>query len=427
MHEYIYCSVSNLIGRMIIRIYHADINHNEYTVYIRGGICPCRHSRRQCKIFASGVNFSIFTHFFVLVGKTVEIRWNCRCKIFSLKIRRCKFLDKFHVWCYTQFGRLGVECYSVWICFGPNDSLLSTAQFQIWWGNDDDENWWCLSSSRAWSRWRIYFSGQWFDVADVHVLVDLLQLIIMGLVRIIRVLPEDSGLMLLMFISLLNIDVHVLIILLIIMGLVRMTHILPEESGLMLLMFVSLLNIAVHVLILQLNIMGQVKITHVFPRGSGQCCWCLYHWWISMFMFLLISSYSSSWDWSGWCICCLRIVVWCCWCLYHCWILMFNVHVHILLLIIMGLDRMTHVFPRGSGQWYWSVGSKALGSKKRTTDTSFWPLLQWKYICAYACSYILCVRLFEFVFLFGSYQIIVADAADAVSVNFSGRCKFLQI
>ena len=26
-----------------------------------------------------------------------------------------------------------------------------------------------------------------------------------------------------------------------------------------------------------------------------------------------------------------------------------------------------------------------------------------------------------------AYQIIVADAADAVSVNFSGRCKFLQI
>ena len=29
----------------------------------RGGICQCRHCRRQCKIFASGVNFSIFTHF----------------------------------------------------------------------------------------------------------------------------------------------------------------------------------------------------------------------------------------------------------------------------------------------------------------------------------------------------------------------------
>ena len=26
-----------------------------------------------------------------------------------------------------------------------------------------------------------------------------------------------------------------------------------------------------------------------------------------------------------------------------------------------------------------------------------------------------------------TYQIIVANAADAVSVNFSGRCKFLQI
>ena len=41
----------------------------------RGGICQCRHGRRQCKIFASGVNFSIFTIFFVFFPtKTVEIR-----------------------------------------------------------------------------------------------------------------------------------------------------------------------------------------------------------------------------------------------------------------------------------------------------------------------------------------------------------------
>ena len=53
-------------------------------------------------------------------------------------------------------------------------------------------------------------------------------------------------------------------------GLVKMTHILPEESGLMLLMFRSLLNIDVHVLILLLIIMGLVRMTHVFPRGSGQ-------------------------------------------------------------------------------------------------------------------------------------------------------------
>ena len=34
----------------------------------RGGIWPCRQCRLQCKIFASGVNFSIFTHFFVLLS-----------------------------------------------------------------------------------------------------------------------------------------------------------------------------------------------------------------------------------------------------------------------------------------------------------------------------------------------------------------------
>ena len=32
-------------------------------VGFRGEICQCRHCRRQCKIFASGVIFSIFTHF----------------------------------------------------------------------------------------------------------------------------------------------------------------------------------------------------------------------------------------------------------------------------------------------------------------------------------------------------------------------------
>jgi len=65
---------------------------------VRGGICPCRQCRRQCKIFASGVNFSIFTHFFVFfLTKTVEIRWNWWCKIFSPKIGRCKILNKFHV------------------------------------------------------------------------------------------------------------------------------------------------------------------------------------------------------------------------------------------------------------------------------------------------------------------------------------------
>ena len=40
-------------------------NYKTWKAYspLRGGICPCRQCRRQCKIFASGVNFSIFTHF----------------------------------------------------------------------------------------------------------------------------------------------------------------------------------------------------------------------------------------------------------------------------------------------------------------------------------------------------------------------------
>ena len=41
----------------------------------RGGICPSRQCRQQCKVFASGVNFSIFTNFLCFfLTKTVEIR-----------------------------------------------------------------------------------------------------------------------------------------------------------------------------------------------------------------------------------------------------------------------------------------------------------------------------------------------------------------
>ena len=43
-------------------------------VPVRGGICPYRHCRQQCKIFASVVNFSIFTFFVFFPTKTVEIR-----------------------------------------------------------------------------------------------------------------------------------------------------------------------------------------------------------------------------------------------------------------------------------------------------------------------------------------------------------------
>ena len=72
---------------------------DQWSVITRGGICQCRHCRQHCKIFASGVNFSIFTHFWCFFfTKTVEIRRNWRCKMFSLKIWRFKIFDKFHVW-----------------------------------------------------------------------------------------------------------------------------------------------------------------------------------------------------------------------------------------------------------------------------------------------------------------------------------------
>ena len=36
--------------------------------YLRGEICQCRRCRRQCKIFASSVNVSIFTNFLVFLS-----------------------------------------------------------------------------------------------------------------------------------------------------------------------------------------------------------------------------------------------------------------------------------------------------------------------------------------------------------------------
>ena len=50
---------------------------------IRGEICHCRHCRRQCEILASGVNFSIFTHFFVLL---------------SLKLSKLGEIDGVKIW-----------------------------------------------------------------------------------------------------------------------------------------------------------------------------------------------------------------------------------------------------------------------------------------------------------------------------------------
>ena len=64
------------------------------TLGARGEICHCRHCQRQCKFFASGVNFPIFTQFYN------QNCWNSvklRVQNFWPKIGRCKFFDKYHV------------------------------------------------------------------------------------------------------------------------------------------------------------------------------------------------------------------------------------------------------------------------------------------------------------------------------------------
>ena len=60
----------------------------------RGEICWL-----QCKNFASGVKVSIFTHLFVFLSPKL-LNFSDGCKIFGLKIRQCKSLDKSHVWMF---------------------------------------------------------------------------------------------------------------------------------------------------------------------------------------------------------------------------------------------------------------------------------------------------------------------------------------
>ena len=62
----IYCGLNHK-NKILSHSLTLKLDHGELISFRgcpnRGGICPCRHCRGQCKIFASGVNFSIFTHF----------------------------------------------------------------------------------------------------------------------------------------------------------------------------------------------------------------------------------------------------------------------------------------------------------------------------------------------------------------------------
>ena len=54
--------------------------------------------QNMIKFFANGVNFSINNIFSYLITETVEILWKWQWKVFGLKIRRCKIMDKNHAW-----------------------------------------------------------------------------------------------------------------------------------------------------------------------------------------------------------------------------------------------------------------------------------------------------------------------------------------
>ena len=67
-------------------------------------ICQCRQCRRQCKIFASGVNFSIFTHFFVFLSlKLLKLGEIDGVKFLAWKSDGVKFLTNFMSDCQLMF------------------------------------------------------------------------------------------------------------------------------------------------------------------------------------------------------------------------------------------------------------------------------------------------------------------------------------
>ena len=78
------------------------------------------------------------------VCSIVEIRWNWQCKIFILKIRRCKILDKFHV------------CSSI-------QSSLPSCPPRWWWLTLN----WFLWVWKTWWTWWTWWT-RWLDGHDGH-------------------------------------------------------------------------------------------------------------------------------------------------------------------------------------------------------------------------------------------------------------------
>ena len=85
------------------------------------------------------------------------------------------------------------------------------------------------------------------------------------------------------------------------------------------------------------------------------------------------------------------------------------------------------LFARQENRNRTTASSLSLG-QSRPTGGKAWQAGSWGQDTVLAGTFGLFIRyMYENWFqLFSAYQIIVADAADAVGVNFSGQCKFLQ-
>ena len=96
-----------------------------WLIKLKGEICPSRHCRWQCKIFASGVNFSIFTIFCILSLKLLKLAKIGGVKVLARKSGSVRFWKIPHVW--IQFCKLPQE-YMVTNsreARAPDDSLIN--------------------------------------------------------------------------------------------------------------------------------------------------------------------------------------------------------------------------------------------------------------------------------------------------------------
>ena len=112
----------------------------------RGEICLCRHYRRQCKIFASSVNFSIFTHLSVFSSpKLLKFGENEGVKFLYISL----FCSFYHLPIAFNFNIISLKSLFINSLSVLNTYILLnhiiTKSFQ--WGRRDRWTWWNAKKS----------------------------------------------------------------------------------------------------------------------------------------------------------------------------------------------------------------------------------------------------------------------------------------